>query len=586
MACASIPAAKQRALDLPEIMAQIGRHLTRNSLHACIQVSRAWHAFFISLIWRSLTLSAYTFVRKPSPDTLAKHAHLIRSLDFNGPVQAIYYAIGCRNLESLSMAGERASWNTHHYTSDYEKPGLRDQDPITGLVNVNPGLKRLTVVGVNPPPALEFWEAVCRMTQLESLSVSGLDIAARLMPVFWRAISFRTSELLLDRVTFLAGDQDKHANHGGMVSSDMQLDHSLPTQQHHDPPGTRQHEFIHLQKLSLFKLLGSGSGQQTMILENAPRLTTLVWKGDLTFEFPLLSFNKCLSVGRLSHLKSLDLRGGDAKLADDDLRLILGVMSRLEKLMVPNSGMASKAMNQLFRHAHTVEALDISGCAGVHSNMIQSILSSFPLLKVFVADKISVQDIMDGDPWICKGLRELKIDIELGYATMDTEAETDLEADGGLWITERSNFDSGSGSGSGLRRHQKHTTEGAIQRFERDERQQVVFERLSGLKSLEELNIIQLKDRPSPTIEQLTVGMVPKILDLRLINGLDLLRNLRRLRCFYFAGPQELSEIDVHWMMEHWKALSHISGQLNSDPTVNKELAALFRAHRVFVYGW
>ncbi|CAO3566096.1 unnamed protein product [Mortierella alpina] len=582
MAIASMPAAKQRALDLPEIMAQIGRHLTRNSLHACIQVSRAWHAFFISLIWRSLTLSAYTFVRKPSLDTLAKHAHLIRSLDFNGPVPAIYYTVGCRNLESLSMAGERAPWNTHRYTSDYEKPSLKDQDPITGLVNVNPGLKKLTVLGVNPPPAIEFWEAVCRMTRLESLSVGGLSITPRLMPVFWRAISFRTSELLLDRVTFSADDQDGHLNHGGMVSSDMQHDHSPSTQQHHDPPGPRHHEFIHLEKLLLFKLLGNGSRWQTKILENAPLLTTLVWKGDLAFEFPLLPFNICLSAGRLSRLRSLDLRGGDATLADDDLRLMLGAMSRLEKLMVPNSGIGPKAMDQLFQHAHTIEALDISGCTGVRSNMIQSILSSFPLLKVFVADKISVQDIMDGDPWICKGLRELKIDIELGYAKMDTEAEADLEPDGGLWTIEQSNFNSGSGS----LRHPKHTAEGVIQRFERDQRQQVVFERLSGLESLEELNIIQLKDRPSPSVEQLTVGMVPKILDLRLINGLDLLRNLRQLRCFYFAGPQEMSEIDVHWMMEHWKALSHISGQLNSDPTVNKELATLFRTHRVFVYGW
>ncbi|KAF9981284.1 hypothetical protein BGZ75_007459 [Mortierella antarctica] len=582
MAMASIPASKQRALDLPEIMAHIGHHLTRNSLHTCIQVSHAWHSFFISFIWKSLTLSAYTFVRKPSLDTLAKHAHLIRSLDFNGPVPAIYYTIGCRNLESLSIAGERAPWDTHRYTSNTEQPGLRDQDPITGLVNVNPGLKRLTVVGVHPPPAVEFWEAVCRMAQLEFLSVGGLDISARLVPVFWQAISFRTSELVLDRVTFLEEDQNPHhQDHGSMAFNNFQHDDAL-SMTHYNVPGPRQQQFTYLTKLSLFKLLGSGRSQQTKILKNAPFLATLVWKGDMTFEFPLLSFGKCLTAGRLSRLKSLDLRKGDTKLGDDDLCQILGAMSRLEKLMVPNSGMGSKAMAQLFRHANKVGALDISGCAGVHSNMIQSILSSFPLLEVFVADKISVKDIMDGDPWVCKGLRELTIDIELGYATMDTEAEADLEADGEPWTIERRNSNSGSAS----RRHQKHTADSAVQRFERDERQQVVFERLSQLEWLEELTIIQPKDRPPSAVEQLTVGMVPKILDLRLINGLDRLRTLRRLRCFYFSGPQEMSEVDVHWMMEHWKALSHISGQLNSDPTSNKELAALFRTHRVFVYGW
>ncbi|KAF9953944.1 hypothetical protein BGZ72_005049 [Mortierella alpina] len=564
-------------------MTQIGRQLTRNSLHACIQVSHAWHSFFISFIWRSLTLSAYTFVRKPSLDTLAKHAHLIRSLDFNGPVPAIYYTIGCRNLDSLSITGERAPWNTHRYTSDYEKPGLRDQDPLTGLVNVNPGLKRLTVVGVNPPPAVEFWEAVCRMTQLESLSVGGLDITIRLVPAFWQAISVHTSELILDRVTFLEEDQDHDQNHGSITYNDTQLGNPL-SKQHYDlaGPGSRQLQFTYLRKLSLFKLLGSGNSQQTKILENAPLLATFTWKGDLTFEFPLLSFGKCLHSGRLSHLTSLDLRGGDIKLGDDDLCQVLGAMSRLEKLMVPNSGMGSKAMAQLIRHANTVEALDISGCVGVDSKMIQAILSTFLLLEVFIADKISVHDIMEGDPWVCRGLRELKIDIELGYAKMDTEAEADPEVDGEAWTMKRNNINWGSGSWW----NQKHIADNEIQRFEKDERQQIVFERLSGLEMLEELNIIQLKDRPSSTVEPLTVGMVPKILDLRLINGLDRLRTLRRLRCFYFAGPQEMSEIDVHWMAEHWKALSHISGQLNSDPTINKELAALFRTRRVFVYGW
>ncbi|KAF9281202.1 hypothetical protein BGZ68_006791 [Mortierella alpina] len=449
------------------------------------------------------------------------------------------------------------------------------------LVSVNPGLRRLIVDGVTPPPALEFWEAICRMTQLESLSVSELHITTRLVPVFWRAISFRTSELMLNRVTFLEEDQNNYQGHGSTAFDGTQLDNQQ-SKQHQDLPGLRIYQFTYLKKLSLFKLLGSGSSQQTKILKNAPLLTTFNWKGDLAFEFPRLSFRKCLIAGRLTRLKSLDLRGGDTKLGDNDLCQILGAMSRLERLMVPSSGMGSKATAQLFRHANTVVALDISGCVGVHSQVIQAILSSFPLLEVFLADKIAVRDIMEGDPWVCEGLRELKIDIELGYAKMDTEAETDLQADGEPWTLERNN----SYSGTGSRRHQKHVAESAIQRFERDERQQLVFERLSKLELLEELNIIQLKDRPSAAVEQLTVGMVPKILDLRLINGLDLLRNLRRLRCFYFSGPQEMSEIDVQWMIEHWKALSQISGQLNSDPTMNKGLAAHFRTHRVCVHEW
>ncbi|KAG0200929.1 hypothetical protein BGX28_006154 [Mortierella sp. GBA30] len=570
MAIASMPVSKQHPLTLPEIMTQIGRHLPRKSLHACIQVSSAWHCFFIPFVWRSLVLSAYTVVRKPSLDTLAKHASLIRELDFNGPVPAVYFAVGYKHLEKLSITGERATWRTSINADD------DPEDPLTSLVRDNTGLKTLYIDDVNPAPTGKFWEAVCRMTKLESLTVCRMTFAARQMPVFWRALSARTSYLRLDRITFMEGDQDD-------TVEDVVPDGSMfDLQQHRNQHISKPRIFFHLNELSLSKLSGSGSSQQIKILENAPLLTTLYWIGDPTFEFPVASFAYSLNTGTFSRLESLDLRGGTSELGDENLSLILRAMSRLVKLRVPNSGMGPEAMIQLFKNFATVKALDLSGCSRVHSWMIQSILSTFPLLEVFVADTISVKDIIDGDPWICNGLKELRIDIEIGYIKMETEADLDLDADSEGGRIEQLDPKSVLGSG-----HWQTDVEGlSSQCFVRDERQQIVFERLSRLEQLEELNISLLKDRPFPSTEQMRVGIIPKVLDLRLVNGLHQLRTLKRLRRFYFAGPQEMSELDVLWIMEHWRKLSHISGQLNSNLSVNRELVALLRARPIVTDGW
>ncbi|KAF9105200.1 hypothetical protein BGX29_000475 [Mortierella sp. GBA35] len=114
-----------------------------------------------------------------------------------------------------------------------------------------------------------------------------------------------------------------------------------------------------------------------------------------------------------------------------------------------------------------------------------------------------------------------------------------------------------------------------------EERQRIVFERLGQLKMLEELNIMQQAERPYSAAEQLRAGVVLKVLDLSLDNGMDLLAGLTRLRHFYFPGPQAMEEQEVRWIIEHWGRLTHMSGQLNPRRKVNRKLLSLLDEHSI-----
>ncbi|KAG0059519.1 hypothetical protein BGZ89_000330, partial [Linnemannia elongata] len=151
---------------------------------------------------------------------------------------------------------------------------------------------------------------------------------------------------------------------------------------------------------------------QPWILEHAPRLEHLSWRGGSDFEFPTESFTSALESGQLSRLESLELRGSHLK--DPEIAQILSHMNRLVKLVAPRTELGPLAMKQLFQHYETVRELDISGCENVRSWMIQMFLCKFAALEVFVADMLSLQDITT-DPWVCLKLRKLSLDFELGY---------------------------------------------------------------------------------------------------------------------------------------------------------------------------
>lgn len=740
-----------QVLDLPEIMDLIGHHLSKGTLLNCIQVSRSWHDYFIPILWKSFVFSAYSSQPRPPIEALLKYAHYIRQLEFSGLIPPWYMSIGCKNLDFLKVIGERCV--------------LEDskEDPLTSLVQENPGLQRLILFDVQPHPEEAFWDAVAGLTEMKSLIVNRTEVPPQSTHAFFRAISAYTPTLRLDKVYFKpirlemedeneeevegeegaqdqteeegeGGEQQQHEssettaqtggegaqNHEDTVSNndnndtDNTHDSETETSFFYAPEVPPEVTFSRLKILYMFDLTGTGYDKQPWILEHAPRLEHLSWRGGYDFEFPTDSFTSALESGQFSHLESLELRGSHLK--DPEIAQILSHMNRLVKLFAPRTELGPLAMKQLFQHYETVRELDISGCENVRSWMIQMFLCKFAALEVFVADMLSLQDITT-DPWVCLKLRKLSLDFELGYVDKEeglveeeeeeeesdddedenwadvdageegdnetTEADVEAEAaevgedeggtapkedeltriDEAIAYVEQIVAETAIAEGERAEEQEEEapgvtaTAEGAAittdttgdavavtqlsedtraegeegemevpealftpeeiaaaiaaaqwdqQQMEADaaaaeaeensdelwkdlipyvhseERQRIIFERLGQLKYLEELNIKQQTERPYSAAEQLRAGVVQKVLDLSLDNGMGLLAGLTRLREFYFPGPQEMEEKEVLWIIEHWGGrLTHMTGELNRRRRVNRRLLRLLSDHHI-----
>lgn len=365
-------------------------------------------------------------------------------------------SIGCKNLDFLKVIGERCV--------------LEDskEDPLTSLVQENPGLQRLILFDVQPHPEEVFWDAVAGLTEMKSLIVNRTEVPPQSTHAFFKAISAYTPTLRLDKVYFKPirlemeeeDEEEGEAEEGGQEQAEEEGE-GEEQQQHESSEETAQtgeggaqnHEdivsntdnndadntnsskytpevtFSRLKTLYMFDLNGTGYDKQPCILEHAPRLEHLSWRGSYGFEFPTNSFTSALESGQLSRLESLELRG--SHLTDSEIAQILSNMNRLVKLVAPRTELGPLAMKQLFQHYETVRELDISGCENVRSWMIQMFLCKFAALEVFVADMLSLQDITT-DPWVCLKLRKLSLDFELGYVDKEegvVEEEEEEESD-------------------------------------------------------------------------------------------------------------------------------------------------------------
>ncbi|KAF9141469.1 hypothetical protein BGX30_004767 [Mortierella sp. GBA39] len=460
-----------QALDLPEIMDLIGHHLSKGTLLNCIQVNRSWHDYFVPILWKSFVFSAYSSQPRPPLEALLKYAHHIRQLEFSGLNSPCYMSIGCKNLDFLKVVGER-------YVLEDSR-----EDPLTNLVQENPGLQRLILFDVQPHPEEAFWDAVAGLTEMRSLIVNRTEIPPQSTQAFFRAISAYTPTLRLDRVYFKPirlemeeDEEDDEGEEGEEGEEGAQDQAEGGEQQHHESSeetaqtgggGAQSHEdtasntnnknnndtdnthdsetetsffyasevppevtFSRLKTLYMFDLAGTGYDKQPWILERAPRLEYLSWRGGYDFEFPTESFTSALESGQLPRLESLELRGSHLK--DPEIAQILSRMNRLVKLVAPRTELGPLAMKQLFQHYETVRELDISGCENVRSWMIQMFLCKFVALEVFMADMLSLQDITT-DPWVCLKLRKLSLDFELGYVDKEEgvveEEEEEEESD-------------------------------------------------------------------------------------------------------------------------------------------------------------
>ncbi|KAI8348159.1 hypothetical protein B0O80DRAFT_463852 [Mortierella sp. GBAus27b] len=189
------------------------------------------------------------------------------------------------------------------------------------------------------------------------------------------------------------------------------------------------------------------------------------------------------------------------------------------------------SLDLLQPHASSLRTIDLRGRYRTLETcpIAQAILSSCPVLEVFCSTEIHGETIVTGKPWVCLKLQVLHLDIFFEANTIrDTQPR--------------------------------------------------VMDQLSKLTRLRRLAV--WADVFDGFVCR--AGRVP--LDLRLEQGLGKLSTLRSLEIFDWGiSEQRMGEQECQWMLDHWKRLKQVVGDLHSfDAKMHAFLEKPFQERNIF----
>ncbi|KAF9118759.1 hypothetical protein BGW39_000885 [Mortierella sp. 14UC] len=253
-------------------------------------------------------------------------------------------------------------------------------------------------------------------------------------------------------------------------------------------------------------------------------------------------------------LRSLDLTGIPGrqlvKFSDECIGHILDCLpeNQLEKFKLQGSAFGPLGAAVLKRQFPCLQDLRLEP-AGIleQSALIQEVMESCPKLKVLRAGMYSVRHMRRGKPWVCLGLKELAVQIDL---------ESDRD---GAVVDKAVEYDTVY--------FEKH----AMSR-------RYVFGRLGKLTELVELNT----SLPYIGHGDMTYYMLSNrynspywTLEYQIPFGLDQLAGLKKLERLNISNNyQKIYKRDLTWMIENWPSFKMFTGELDRNPDKHKEVAA------------
>ncbi|KAG0016989.1 hypothetical protein BGZ80_008709 [Entomortierella chlamydospora] len=259
---------------------------------------------------------------------------------------------------------------------------------------------------------------------------------------------------------------------------------------------------------------------------------------DLIRLFPRLEELKCYSsfrdrsLGKFAQVIAQDSWPSLEKLSlgygatDENVSPILEGVQRITSLDLSDCHFGPRSFQALQRHFSTLVELSFRECSGVQGEVFQKIMCLSPRLEILKCNKIPANDVVNGEQWVCLSLKTLQVCFRFGR--------------GDQYL------------------------------------QHLVFERLATLVHLECLDIGNYSFyQENPILEPL---------DLRLRSGLGTLSSLTNIKFLSFYGTEQALETnEALWMLENWKNLQTVSGELNRNGTVKNTLVGILQACEVRV---
>ena len=521
-------------LYIPEILFRVAFYLDTKDVLACSLVSKAFYSSFAPYVWGNLHIGLGTsqrealrhqdqfarfilpnptqrFQEESLPQVLQRAAPWIRSLSIHEHYSARQLEFGenCTMLESLLIKGPPLD-------DKYDKTYW---DKCKALVQQNSArLRSLTMICWNKSRGgrtLPAWTPVFDCTQhmnLCSLSVKGGSIGGERRKFYWQI--FENLESLTLESIFVPPPSITNDNDTKSTTSQSNL------------PLTRLPK---LRKLALNCLLGYDPLRHLeWLIRACPMLQTLEWTLGPRTCLPIEFVHRFVETA-WPELDSITIKGDLNYVDHESYKSILQAAQRPFKVLDLNIQFLSPDMFNLLRQRHfkTLTNVDLSlATTTPHPVMVSTpsasqwvleVLESCPLLEQLKARIITAQDIINGKPWACLGLKEFKVIIDMGFGRIKMER--------------------------GAKRPEFTESEQSLC--------SAVFEQLGRL---EQLRVLVLRTHYFPDMST----YFPLPLEVRL--GLGQLSRLKDIKVIGFQGSQDLRMTDVEWMLQHWPYLAAIYG--------------------------
>lgn len=470
-------------LEMPEVVGIVASYLKGEDLARCVRVSKSWHTLYMPYRWRTIeagvkvdskfhgALGFPCYRLGPHPTYIYHHRHLIRELLLQGDSAGLdkYRYPQMRKLTIDFM------WGTDGY----------DREVFLEFKDMFPSLDELELRSVKVQGA--SWLRLLGHSHITTVRLSSMEIKAADTPAFWRVCS-NLECLELREVSI----------QGGWTSTDM--------------------TFARLRNLTLVFVGPQDCEKELRLILQCPELRGLLWSSDYMDDHPsILTRNPILSNHHWPHLNQLTIY---CALHDTDLAFILKRVGKLMILRVGSCLVMDQTSQALVRHFPTLVELEICSNKGVLSQTYRDVLCNSPRLRSLYGSDILARDIIDGGPWVCHQLQDLRLCFLFG------ESEQHLQPE--------------------------------------------IFERLSTL--------VQLKNLSMSAPQSASNGERLTVLEFRLDQGLGQLASLHKMGWVMFEQAESQSNVpqlgpkEIEWIQLHWKGLFNITGVLSSDPQLNIKL--------------
>ncbi|KAK3823422.1 MAG: hypothetical protein J3Q66DRAFT_425291 [Benniella sp.] len=564
---------RQHALDLPEVLFRVALYLDAKDVITCSVVSRAFHTFFAPFVWGSIHMGLHpsqqkavcyedpfarfiSFDTKASEDqeqcqpsqeekllkVLQRIAPWIRSLSIHEHQSPCQLMLGehFTTLESLSIVGPpfNNEFDWTYWTS------------CMALVKQNSAhLRSLSLTNWRKQHhrfSMPTWNPIAECAQhksLRSLSIKAGYINREHMASFWQVCQHLESlKLEYIYVTLSPPRVSRKDRTGTTAKSGINLGYPI-TNRTLPPTGTEEHFWAvtaptvrlpKLKKLTLNRLYNTGSLHQLhWFIAICPMLQTLEWTIPREALFPVKEFTHYLAAKTWPELDSITIKEHQNHVSDREYADIIAIVQAQRPLKILDlkfryleSGKFDLMRQSLFKTLTKIEldwAADGSSedpsdppAPGV-SKWVQEVLESCPSLEYISARNITAQDILDGNPWVCLGLKEFQVMINMEFHGREPER--------------------------GPKRLEYSEAE--------ENRCRAVYGQLGRLEYLRVLNMQCRFWR--------TYAMrVSLPLELRL--GLGELYKLTNMKEIGFHDSQDMRMADLEWMLQHWPRLVTLHG--------------------------